>query len=311
MLAGDFAKAESTALAFREVGAQTQDFAAGGLFYAFMLALLQKTGRFGDYPDIHELGNVVGDMPIVQAQFGLYALNTGDRDSALSMYGRLRPGVRAGLPHESRWLPTIVCAAELAIRLGDRDTAQLCHGLMLPFAGLYLNSTTSVNGAVARTAGWVAGELGRHDEAVRHLEAAVTMEEHVGALPDLAIAQVALATALAARGEPGDRHRAGVLAESALHTSQRLGMAPARASAAALADELAGVRPGAAGALTAREREVAALVAAGMANRAIAESLVLSERTVETHVRNVLTKLGLANRTQVAGWAVRAGLTHD
>ena len=51
------------------------------------------------------------------------------------------------------------------------------------------------------------------------------------------------------------------------------------------------------------------MVAAGQTNRAIAETLVLSERTVETHVRNLLTKLGLANRTQVAGWAVRAGLT--
>jgi DNA-binding NarL/FixJ family response regulator len=47
---------------------------------------------------------------------------------------------------------------------------------------------------------------------------------------------------------------------------------------------------------------VAGWVATGLANRAIAERLHLSERTVESHVRNILIKLGLQNRTQVAAW---------
>ena len=45
-----------------------------------------------------------------------------------------------------------------------------------------------------------------------------------------------------------------------------------------------------------------------MMNREIADQLVLSERTIETHVHNLLPKLGLKNRTQVAAWAVRSGL---
>ena len=52
--------------------------------------------------------------------------------------------------------------------------------------------------------------------------------------------------------------------------------------------------------LTGREREIADLVAAALTNRQIADRLVLSERTVESHVRNVLAKLGLSNRTEIA-----------
>ena len=62
------------------------------------------------------------------------------------------------------------------------------------------------------------------------------------------------------------------------------------------------------GGLTAREREVAALVAQGKSNHDIAVTLVLSERTVDTHVGNILSKLGFSSRTQIATWAVEKGL---
>jgi ATP/maltotriose-dependent transcriptional regulator MalT len=60
--------------------------------------------------------------------------------------------------------------------------------------------------------------------------------------------------------------------------------------------------------LTEREREIAGLVAAGNSNGAIGGMLVISERTVETHVSNILTKLGFASRAQIAAWATEHGL---
>jgi DNA-binding CsgD family transcriptional regulator len=60
--------------------------------------------------------------------------------------------------------------------------------------------------------------------------------------------------------------------------------------------------------LTEREREIAALIAQGRSNRAIAEALVLSERTVATHVGNILAKLNVASRAQIAAWASEKGL---
>ena len=62
------------------------------------------------------------------------------------------------------------------------------------------------------------------------------------------------------------------------------------------------------GGLTRREAEVTGLVARGLTNEAIAQELVLSERTVEMHVSNALHKLGLSTRTQLAAWAVHNGL---
>ncbi|CAG7635082.1 response regulator [Actinacidiphila bryophytorum] len=73
-------------------------------------------------------------------------------------------------------------------------------------------------------------------------------------------------------------------------------------------DEAGGPGQGRGNALTEREREVLTLIADGRSNREIARALVLSEKTVKTHVSNILMKLDLADRTQAALWAVRNGV---
>jgi DNA-binding CsgD family transcriptional regulator len=65
------------------------------------------------------------------------------------------------------------------------------------------------------------------------------------------------------------------------------------------------------GGLTARECQVAALIAQGKTSREIAERLVVSERTAEVHVSNILGKLGFSSRAHIAAWAVEKGLTWE
>jgi len=64
-------------------------------------------------------------------------------------------------------------------------------------------------------------------------------------------------------------------------------------------------------ALSPREDEVLRLVAQGATNKEIADSLFISENTVKTHLRNIMDKLHLANRSQAAAYAVKRGLAPD
>jgi DNA-binding CsgD family transcriptional regulator len=66
-----------------------------------------------------------------------------------------------------------------------------------------------------------------------------------------------------------------------------------------------------ASALTPREHEVAAHVAAGESSRAIAAQLFVSERTIEAHVANILRKLGVPSRAGIAAWVAQQGVSRD
>jgi DNA-binding NarL/FixJ family response regulator len=87
--------------------------------------------------------------------------------------------------------------------------------------------------------------------------------------------------------------------------------APEAAAAVLGGDTSAAAVPPGLADLTERERDVLMEIAHGRSNREIARALVVSEKTVKTHVSNVLMKLGVADRTQAALFAVRHGLLPD
>jgi len=117
-------------------------------------------------------------------------------------------------------------------------------------------------------------------------------------------ARVRVLAGLACR-ELGDGDTAEMELDAARRVFQELGAAPALARLAKISRT---AQAEAAGGLTKREVQVLALVAAGNSNRAIAAELFLSEKTVERHLSNILTKLGVGSRTAAAAYAFEHGI---
>ncbi len=117
-------------------------------------------------------------------------------------------------------------------------------------------------------------------------------------------ARVRVLVGLACR-QLGDEDTAAMELDAARWVFHELGAAPELARVEQLSRAAA---PKTAGGLSAREVQVLALVAAGNSNRAIAAELFLSEKTVERHVSNILTKLGVGSRTAAAAYAFEHGI---
>jgi DNA-binding CsgD family transcriptional regulator len=213
-----------------------------------------------------------------------------------------------GVEHDPAALPALV---ELHTRRGDVPMARALlesSGAAALDEGRRLVLRGRAAAAAPDGAQQADGAGGAQASAGASLEAAVDIFARLGFPLEEGRARLALARVRAAEGSP----LAAPDARAACDRFERLGARRDADEAAALLRELgsagrSAVR-GERDELTAREREVLALVASGLSNGEIAERLVIAPKTAEHHVGKVLAKLGVRSRAEAAAHAVREGL---
>jgi DNA-binding CsgD family transcriptional regulator len=197
--------------------------------------------------------------------------------------------------------PLLAARVDVAEAAADAGTALACATELTSIAATY--RTPGLEAMAEQATGTACLAAGDPHGALGRLRAACLQWHQLGARYEAARTRVRLARAL---GSAGDRDAAAREIDAARGVLTELG---ARDDLAAL-NATAGRRDRPGG-LSAREIEVLRLVAAGASNRAIAQELTISVRTVERHIANIFVKVGAASRTEAARFAYLHGLAED
>jgi DNA-binding CsgD family transcriptional regulator len=286
------------------IARESGDTTAAAMYFAHGVRLAVVRGAPDALPEgYRDAFANAPQIPLVLVEAANACALIGAMDEARDNYDRVVSGFPVPTEHPA-WAAVLIEATDLVHRFGDAATAETVYRQLLPFRpypGPLGAPTVYFLGTISRYLGLLAATIGDRAGAEELLREAIARNRATGARPDLAAATLDLARVL-----PRDRAglaEAATLTRDALGLAIRLDMPGMVAAAGRFAAEIAAERDEV-DPLTAREREVAEMVADALTNRHIAERLVLSERTIESHVRSILAKTGCANRTEfVARWS--------
>jgi non-specific serine/threonine protein kinase len=246
------------------------------------------------------LGPAHPTLAFATLSLGFDALIAGDPARAIDWCAQAEAICRA---HGERWWRgyVVVISATAALAMGEVDRA-LVEARQSLRLRQELDDTSGQTGSLERLA-WITAAAGDYPLAARLMGVADRQWRLQGS-PMYGIPEYVRQhdeherAARAALGDArfADEFRRGAELSLADAVAHALGEQRSRARAAAAQAEPA---------LTRRQREVAGLVAEGWTNKQIAERLMISQRTAETYVEQILTKLSLSSRTQIATWFTR------
>jgi DNA-binding NarL/FixJ family response regulator len=266
----------------------TDEPAVGAAHY--QLAEVHRVrGEFDQAEAAYRRANELGREP--QPGMALLRLAQGRGDAARAAICRVvaeAQGPIARAPVLGGYVEIILDRGDLAAGRGAADElAQIAAEMNAPY----------LRALAARCEGAVLLAEGDARAALRALRHAWTEWRMLDAPYESARVRILIALAFRALGDDDSAHMELDAARSAF---QQLEAAPALARV----EELSGIPPvAAASGLTAREVEVLSSIATGKTNRAIADDLFISEKTVARHVSNIFTKLGLSSRSAATAYA--------
>jgi tetratricopeptide (TPR) repeat protein len=185
-----------------------------------MLRLQQ--GRLGEMKALFQ----GAAQPVARAGLAFVYAAEGQKAEARSVFERFAADGFSGIPRDANWMITLASLAPVCTFVGDSERAETLYGLLSPYQGYNVSIDNAIvcYGALSRYLGILATTMGRWEDAERHFEDALAMNEKMGARPWVAWTQHDYAAMLQERGRAGDKERARGLREQALATARELGM---------------------------------------------------------------------------------------
>ncbi len=291
-----------------ELGRQAEGQNLIAAFGGQLLVIRWQQGRAEELrPLIEASRRNEPDVALWTAVLAFIEAESGRYPEARAQFEELAADRFEAVSREDTGLVVLVLGSLVCAALGDGIRAEQLYERLLPYDGrnIVVSEGVASVGAAALYLGMLAATARRPDEAERHLRDAIEVNTRTGGRPWLAHAQFELAKLLLTRRRPGDRRAAAELLRSALGIARDAGMRGVQERIERIQRShrrLTTERPDG---LTSREREVLLLVAEGHSTREISDRLVLSERTTARHITNIYAKIGVRNRAEATGYAMR------
>ncbi len=226
LLEGDFADAQDLMADSLRLAERVQTWGARAGYDLKVYVLHRHQGRLEEVEGlVRRSTHADPTHPIWQCVQAQMAAGLGHEAEAREALGALAADDFAQMPLDEAWLAGVGLLAEAANALTDPERAADLYELLHPWADRVAVSYGDFStGSVSRNLGLLAETMERWDDAEGHFEAALEMNERIGARPWLALTQSDYARVLRARDRPGDRKRARDLLEAADAAFSELGM---------------------------------------------------------------------------------------